>query len=188
MRVANREDKNLVVRILTDAFLDNKSVNYLIPNDRRHKSRVRALMDYSFNVCFASGKVLISDDESAVALVSFPENKKTTLRGLLWEASLVLNGIGFGNISKAMNREKKIAENYPKRPIYYLWFIAVDKKRQGRGIGSAFLHEIRADAAQMNRPIYLETSTLRNLPFYERAGLVEYGKLDFGYTLYLIAG
>jgi GNAT superfamily N-acetyltransferase len=188
MRVANREDKSLVVRILTDAFLDNKSVNYLIPGDGRHKGRVRALMDYSFKVCFSAGKVLISDDESAVALISFPENKKTTINGLLWEAALVLNGIGFGNISKAMNREKKIAENYPKLPIYYLWFLAVDKNRQGRGIGSRFLDEIKADAAAMNRPIYLETSSLRNLPFYERAGLVEYAQLDFGYTLYLIAG
>ncbi|SEJ59332.1 hypothetical protein SAMN05216327_113137 [Dyadobacter sp. SG02] len=71
MRLATPEDKNLVVGILTDAFLDNKSVNYLIPADRRHKSRVRALMEYSFNVCFASGKVLISDDASAVALISF---------------------------------------------------------------------------------------------------------------------
>ena len=188
MRVANREDKNLVVRILTDAFLDNKSVNYLIPGDRRHKSRVQALMEYSFEVCFASGKVLISDDDSAVALISFPENKKTTFRGLLWEAGLVLNGIGFGNISRAINREKKIAENYPKCPIYYLWFLAVDKNRQGRGIGSTFLNEIKADAVAMERPIYLETSTVRNLPFYERAGLVQYAQLDFGYTLYLIAG
>lgn len=188
MRAANWEDKNLVAGILTNAFIDNKSVNYLIPDDRRHESRVRALMDYSFKVCFSSGKVLISDDNSAVALISFPENKRTTFKGLLWEASLVINGIGFRNVSRAMSREKKIAANYPKQPIYYLWFLAVDKNRQGLGIGSNFLHEIKADAAKMNRPIYLETSNVRNLPFYERAGLVEYAQLDFGYTLHLIAG
>ncbi|WP_177194206.1 GNAT family N-acetyltransferase [Dyadobacter sp. SG02] len=64
----------------------------------------------------------------------------------------------------------------------------MDKSRQGLGIGSRFLDEVKADAAAMNRAIYLETSTLRNLPFYKRAGLFEYAQLDFGYTLYLIAG
>ncbi|WP_026632614.1 GNAT family N-acetyltransferase [Dyadobacter alkalitolerans] len=186
MRVAKRSDKDLVLNILTDSFLDNKSVNYLIPKDHKHKDRVRALMDYSFETCFAFGKVLISDNSDAIALISFPENKKTTLQSLLWEAKLVLNGIGIGNVSKAMAREKAISQNYPQTPIYYLWFIAVNPQQQGKGIGTKFLSEIRNDAAAMKRPIYLETSTIRNLPFYKNAGLGEYGTLDFGYKLYLI--
>ncbi|GGH55872.1 N-acetyltransferase [Dyadobacter endophyticus] len=188
MRLATRSDKDLVLNILTDSFLENKSVNYLIPNDHRHKERVRALMDYSFETCYAFGKVLISDDSDAVALICFPENKKTTLKSLIWEVNLVINGIGIGNVSKAMAREKKISQNYPQTPIYYLWFIAVNPKLQGKGIGTKFLQEIRKDAAGMNRPIYLETSTIRNLPFYKNAGLTEYSTLDFGYTLYLIRG
>lgn len=186
MRIAKRSDKGLVLNILTDSFLQNKSVNYLIPNDHRHKERVRALMDYSFETCFAFGKVLISDSSDAVALICFPENKKTTLQSLIWEAKLVLNGIGIGNVSKAMAREKKISQNYPQTPIYYLWFIAVSPELQGKGIGTKFLTEISNDAAAMKRPIYLETSTIRNLPFYKNAGLTEYATLDFGYTLHLI--
>lgn len=188
MRLATRSDKGLVLNILTNSFLENKSVNYLIPNDHKHKERVRALMDYSFETCYAFGKVLISDDSEAVALICFHENKKTTLQSLVWEAKLVFNGIGIGNVSKAMAREKKIAQNYPQTPFYYLWFIAVNPVLQGKGIGSKFLNEIRNDAAAMKRPIYLETSTMRNLPFYHNAGLNEYATLDFGYTLYLIRG
>lgn len=187
MRIAGISDKDLVVNILTGSFLENKSVNYLIPNDKNRIDRIRALMEYSFNVCASSGKVLIDDSNSAVALVSFPERKKTTLRGILWEAALVLNGIGVGNISKAMNREKAISENYPTGvDIYYLWFLAVTKNLQGRGIGSQFMDEIRQDAKQLMRPIYLETSTEQNLPFYERAGFETYKVMDFGYKLYLI--
>ena len=187
MRIADSKDKKLVVSILTGSFLDNRSVNYLIPNDTRRINRIRALMEYSFNVCAEAGKVLISDDNKAVALVSFPEMKKTTLKGILWEAALVLKGIGIGNISKAMSREKAISANYPdQEPIYYLWFLGVEKESQGEGIGTRFISEIIDDANMLKRPIYLETSTERNLPFYERVGFEKYNVMDFGYKLYLI--
>lgn len=186
MRHATRLDKDLVVSILTDSFIDNKSVNYLIPNDRKHKQRVRALMDYSFEICYEFGKVLITDGSQGVALICFNESKKTTLKSLLCEAKLILNGIGISNISKAIAREKKISEHYPPDPIYYLWFIAVSPEHQGKGIGTKFLTEIEYDATAMKRPIYLETSTLRNLPFYNKLGLEEYAILDFGYPLHLL--
>jgi GNAT superfamily N-acetyltransferase len=187
MRIADIKDKDLIVRILTEAFLENKSVNYLIPNDKRRIDRIRSLMEYSINVCADAGKVLISDNNKAVALISFPEQKKTTLKGILWEAALVLKGIGIGNISKAMNREKAISANYPiGQNIYYLWFLGVATESQGKGIGTQFIKEIIDDARKLARPIYLETSTERNLPFYERVGFEKYNVMDFGYKLYLI--
>lgn len=183
---ASSEDKALVLDILTASFQDNQSVNYLIPSGSKRVNRIRALMDYSFETCKLFGKVYLSDDRKGVALVSFPETKKTSLRSLLLEVKLIFKSIGLGNISRAVNREKAISGNYPARPIYYLWFIGVQPDSQNSGIGQRLIGEIISEADRMNRPIYLETSTLKNIPWYKKFGLDVYQQLDFGYNLFLI--
>lgn len=186
MQEAKSEDKALIINILTESFKDNQSVNYLIPADSRRLNRIRALMDYSYETCKLFGKVYLSDDKKGCALVSFPERKKTTIRSLWLEVKLILNGIGFGNISKAINREKEISKNYPSTPIYYLWFIGVQPDSQNSGVGKKLMEGIVAESERLQRPIYLETSTVKNIPWYRKFGLNVYNQLEFGYTLFLI--
>lgn len=186
MKEATSEDKALIVNILTNSFQDNQSVNYLIPADSKRLKRIRALMEYSYDTCRMFGKVYLSDDNSGCALVSFPERKRTTLKSLLLEIKLILAGIGFGNISRAINREKEISKNYPSHPIFYLWFIGVQPNKQNNGVGQQLMAELLAESKRMKRPIYLETSTMKNLPWYKKFGLDVYNQLDFGYNLFLI--
>lgn len=185
MREATLADKKLVVEILTESFQDNQSVNYLIPNDSRN-ARIRALMDYSYETCKLFGKVYVSEDRKGCALVSFPDRKKTTLKSLWLEVKLIFGAIGFGNISKAVNREKEISKNYPSPSLYYLWFIGVATESQNNGVGGKLMTELLMEAKRMERPLYLETSTLKNVPWYKKFGLNVYNQLDFGYTLFLI--
>lgn len=183
LRCAN---KKKAIDILFNSFQDNKSVNYLIPQLADKQNRIKALMGYSFEVCSLFGKVYISDDDRACALVSFPERKKTNIKSLIAEIFLIFNSIGFGNIAKAIQREKAISKHYPKENIYYLWFIGVSPAFQGQGIGEKLMRKILADADQMHRAIYLETSTLKNIPWYQKFGFEVYGELDFGYKLFLL--
>jgi ribosomal protein S18 acetylase RimI-like enzyme len=59
---------------------------------------------------------------------------------------------------------------HPKVPYFYLAFIGVVPRMQGRGLGSAILRATleRADASGANA--YLENSNPRNLKLYEREG------------------
>lgn len=184
MKNANKNHKDLVVDILTESFRTNKSIQYILKDTS--PERVRALMEYSFDSCINSGKVLLSDDLKGCALISFPDKKKTTVGSLLSEAKLIINGVGIANIPKVLKREKKISSHYPKTDIYYLWFIGVHPDHQGRGVGGKLLAEIIEDSKKMNRPVYLETSTIENLPFYKKYGLSVYSELELTYTLYLI--
>ena len=79
MKYAQKNDKHKVINILTSAFMNNPSVNYIIKQDRKKRARIEALMDYSFEVCFNAGKVLLNDNETACALVSFPDKKKSSM-------------------------------------------------------------------------------------------------------------
>ena len=186
MVIAEYTDKNRIVDILTKAFDNNKSVNYIIKQDKRRKQRIRRLMDYSFEICYRFGKVYISDDRNACALIVLPDMKKVTLKAIILDLKLVLFSIGITNIKKAMVREAKIKSLQLKKAMYYLWFIGVDPKEQGKGIGSVFLNQIIEEAQSENRIICLETSTLKNIPWYQKFGFSVYSEVDLGYMLFFL--
>lgn len=186
MRKATRAARALVTNILVHAFDDNFSVNYLIPQDKRRKQRIKRMMEYSFDQCLRAGAVYLNETETACALVLFPEQKKHDLQGLWLDAKLIAQCIGIGNMRKAMKREILIKQQYPDGPAYYLWFLGVHPDCQKQGLGSALLQELQQDAVQQNRRILLETSVARNVSWYEQSGFEVYRQLDFGNPLYLL--
>ncbi len=94
--------------------------------------------------------------------------------------------MGLSNVKKAMDRESKIKKLHPKEEMYYLWFVGVDPKEQNKGTGSTLLRDIIKQGQLKNRPVTLETSTLKNIPWYEKFGFKIYDELDFGYKLYFL--
>lgn len=183
---ANYPEKELVIDILSGSFDANQSVNYIAQQDKKRLKRVRALMDYSFEVCYSFGEVFLSEDKKACALVLFPDQKRTTLKSILLDIKLIFSCIGIGNIFKALKRESKIKSLQPKEAMYYLWFIGVKPQYQHTGIGMKLLDEIIKHSDAMERPIYLETSTTSNLPWYKKFGFEIYNELDLGYKLFFL--
>lgn len=183
---ADYKDKQLIIDILTKSFEDNKSVNYIIKQDSKRIDRIRNLMDYSFEVCYMFGDVFLSDDRTGCALIVKPEKKKTTLKSILLDIKLILKSTGVGNVKKAMDREGKIKKLQPQETTYYLWFIGVDPKDQNKGTGSTLLRDVIKQGELKNRPVTLETSTLKNIPWYEKFGFKVYNELDLGYRLFFL--
>ncbi|SDW51203.1 Acetyltransferase (GNAT) family protein [Hydrobacter penzbergensis] len=184
MKNAKRNDKALVVEILAKSFESNQSVNYILRQGKKREQRIRALMDYSFEVCYLFGEVFLSNDNKACALVVYSDKKKTTLKSVLLDLKLIFQCVGFSNVSKTLKREKLINSAHPKIPFCYLWFIGVASDEQGKGIGSKLLQSILDYSDQQNRPVYLETSTLRNLPWYNKFGFECYHEEELSYHLY----
>lgn len=184
MRKASIMDKTHVIQILAKSFSDNKSVNYVVKQDQKKEDRIRALMEYSFDVCYAFGEVWMSNDDQACALILFPEKKKTSLRTILWDVKLALSVIGIDRVNTVLKRESMIKNNHPKDSFAYLWFIGVNPIEQNKGIGTAFIQEVIAECERKRRPIYLETSTQKNIPFYKKFGFEIFQSLNLNYTLY----
>ena len=143
-------------------------------------------MAYSYDVCNLFGDVFLSEDKTGCALIILPDKKKTTLKSILLDAKFAITCLGLSNIKKAMGREAKIKKVHPEGSIYYLWFIGVDSTNQNKGIGSQLLKEVINEGSKQNRTICLETSTLKNIPWYEKFGFSIYHQFDFGYTLYCL--
>lgn len=186
MTKADYGDKQRVIDILADSFDSNKSVNYIVKQDQKRASRLRALMDYSFEVCFHFGEVYLSDDKNACALILYPDKKRTTLKSILLDVKLIFFCVGIENIKKALDRESKIKKLQPDEAMYYIWFIGVDPKFQNTGIGSRLLSEVIEDGRNKKRALYLETSTMKNLPWYKKFGFKVYNELDISYKLFFL--
>ena len=180
------KERDRVIDILEEPFNDNQSVNYIVKQDKKRARRIRKLMAYSFDVCYLFGDVFLSEDKSGCALILLPDKKKNNLKSILLDIKLIVSCIGISNIKKAMKRESKIKKLQPRKSIYYLWFIGVYPDQQNKGIGSSLIKEVIEEAHSRQRPVYLETSTLKNIPWYEKFGFKIYNELNLGYPLFFM--
>ena len=186
MKKAKINDRALVVDLLAGSFEDNLSVNYIVRQDNKRKASIRALMEYSFDVCWLFGDVWIGDDRKACALVLYPDQKKTTLKAIWLDIKLIFQAIGLGGITKTLNREAQIKKKQLQIPMAYLWFVGVSPLHQHHGMGSKLLQQVLADAQEKKLPVFLETSIPQNIAWYERFGFKVYDTLELGYTLYFL--
>lgn len=186
MRKADISDKDLVVGILTESFEDNKSVNYVIKQDRFRLKRIRMLMEYSFDVCHRFGDIYISDDRHACALILYPDKKQPNLKALLLDIRFIINCVGISRIFKILKREHAIKKKYSTKAILYLWFIGVRPAKSNQGIGSQLLSDIIDVGKAKRRPIYLETSMTGNLSFYKKHGFELYHEMTMPHQLFFM--
>src|SRR5690554_1107220 len=157
MMLATYQDKPLLVHLLSQAFVANGSVNYVVGRGDGQLKRIRALMEYSVEVCFRFGNVYLDEDRTACALVLYPHRKRTTMKSVALDAQLAFRAIGWRRIRRVLGRETQIKKVRPKEDMAYLWFIGVDPVRQHAGIGSTLLRQVIDVASRDGLPIYLET-------------------------------
>lgn len=181
-------EKHIVVDILRKSFRDNASVNFVVKQDRKRESRIRKLMEYSYFQGEHFGKIYLSKDQNACAIVLIPSKKKTTLKSILWDLKLVFGCIGIFRVPKVLKRQREIRKQHPGIPFLHLWYIGVNPSFQGQARGTELMARIIHDAKELNLPICLETSTPRNFPFYEKLGfrlIAEMSQLGYPLHMYL---
>lgn len=178
---AERSDKERVVELLTLSFKDNLSTNYITGGGE--PERLTRLMAYAFEVCFRFGQVWLTEKKDGCALVVYPHLKKFSLASVWLDMKLLFGVIGVSRFAGVLRREKLLAIQHPSSFFCYLWFIGVNPWVQGQGNGGALLAKVVSDAQERGLPIYLETSTLKNVFWYEKRGFVQFHELDLGYRL-----
>ncbi len=179
--------KEVVINLLARSFDKNQSVNYIIKHDKARQRRIEHLMEYSYKMCSRFGKIILSDDETACALLLYPDRKKIMIQSVVWDIQLIFRCMGIKKILSTLKRESLIKQVQPKELMTYIWFIGVDPQEQNKGKGSLLLKAILEESKEMNRIVCLETSTLKNLPWYQKFGFKIYCVKDMGYKLYFLS-
>lgn len=179
-----KEQKERVIDILYKSFKENGSTNFVVKQDKKKEGRIRTLIEYSYAKGEEQGRIYLSADGNACAIVLFPEKEKTSVKGIYWTLKLLFGSIGLSRVGKISSREKLIKKNHPKHDFVHLWYIGVNPEHQGKGLGTELMSKIIADSQEQQKPIFLETSNEKNFPFYERLGFDRIAELDdLGYPL-----
>lgn len=177
MKRVTREQKAIVTNIICESFDQDPGMNYLVAQDSTRQIKIRNLVDHCFEVAFRSGEIYLSDDHKGAAMLTYPDSPLKFLETVKLDIKAVWGALGIINAFKALRRDALLKAKRPKKNIAYLWFLGVDPKYQGEGIGKSLLNEIINYSASMNKPLYLECSP-HNLDWYKMMGFEVYDELN----------
>ncbi|MFD5519938.1 GNAT family N-acetyltransferase [Streptomyces sp. NPDC127066] len=188
IRVAGEADRELVVRLLDEAFQDDPVSNWVFPDPAQRRAKHPGLMAAFTDVVLAEGRVDLAEDGSACALwLSVPAaGNHDGAGGNQGDGE----GDGSDEDGPAQLREAVDPDNerieligrltagiHPGgRAHAYLWMIGVTPERQGEGLGRALIESVLDRCDREGLAAYLEASNARSRALYERLGFALSGR------------
>lgn len=174
MRRATAVDGARAAQTLSDAFANDPVTSWLGRADAKRDAGRLGMFRYLVNsLGLPSNELWIAEDFSVAALW-VPPSRADLKQPLLQELRMIPTVLGFTGVTgvSRVGAFRKAAEaHHPKTPPhFYLMTIGVDPKFQGQGLGSAMLKVTLAMIDAQRLPAYLESSSPKNVPLYQRHG------------------
>jgi GNAT superfamily N-acetyltransferase len=181
VRAARRDEAALLGEVLADAFAEDPVFAWLIPPQVRDRNgRLRTFFTSMSRGYLRQGKpCYVTGDASAAALWAAPGGWAMPLSHIILEA--VPSGLAFRRrLLRALRTQEQIERLHAGQsaPHWYLGYLGTRCGRQGQGLGSQMLREVLSGLDTDGVPAYLESSSQRNLPLYERNGFRVVGELQ----------
>lgn len=190
MRKASMRDLQFFVEVISNSFVSNPSVNWVIRNDKHRERRIRALAKYSFLTALRREGAYLSEQGNGIALCYRMNARSTSITDYWNQLILVFRAIGPARVFKVMKRENYANSKRPADGNYlYFWFYGVMPGKQGQGDAAELKDRIFAMADKEQLPVYLETSVEKNRRVYQRYGFEIYhtwGVVKEGINLYFM--
>ena len=168
VRVADPSDLDVVVDVLTKAFLDDPVMSWAFDEPvrgARLNGQWRLLAGAGYLPVGAS--TLLPGGDGA-ALWMPPDHH---LGGEFWtEHGAAFQEALDGDTERISALGAEMATQHPHDPHWYLLAVGVHPDGQGRGLGGALLAHTLVTADERGEPAYLEASSLRSRVLYERFG------------------
>jgi len=189
IRIACESDCGRLIEILVDAFDNDPLTRWFVLEDKRRPERLRRLFTWYLSQTLPLHLSHTTEDQNAVALWLGPGQWKLSLYRQIQFLPKIIRVVGLHRAISRIRGVDAFQRKHPTVPHYYLAVLGTAPAVQGRGFGSAILQAglSRCDKKQM--PAYLETSTERNLPLYERHGFRVIGEVNIphdGPTVWLM--
>ncbi|MFC5956216.1 GNAT family N-acetyltransferase [Streptomyces sp. NPDC005774] len=178
IRTAGDGDRELLVRLLDEAFQDDPVSGWVFPGTEYRRTTHHRLMGAFTDIVLAGGRIDVTEDGSACALwMSMPADDHG--------AGDPADDEGPAQVRRAVDPENErvemigrlTADVHPTgRAHEYLWMIGVAPGRQGEGLGTALIGSVLDRCDREGLPAYLEASSARSRLLYERLGFVPAGE------------
>ena len=175
MREGGVGDLSQLSATLADAFATDPILQWLAPSQRSDR-RLRRLIEIELAYyVFPAGRVLTTSDFRGASLELPPGRSEMTVP--LSAAIGFVRAFGM-RLLRARRLQRLFEANHPQEPHYYIRYLGVATRFQGRGLGTALLRPTLDRCDSEGVPAYLEASTERSAALYERLGFVHLGALQ----------
>jgi GNAT superfamily N-acetyltransferase len=181
VRAALRDEAAVLGEVLADAFAEDPVFAWLIPPQLPGRDdRLRTFFTSMSRGYLRQGKpCYLTGDASAAALWAAPGAWTMPLSQVILEAAP--NALALRRrLVRALRTQLQIERLHAKQspPHWYLGYLGTRRDRQGQGLGTQMLREVLVNLDTDGVPAYLESSSERNLPLYERNGFRVVGDLQ----------
>lgn len=182
VRAAGQNDRELVVRLLDEAFQDDPVSSWVFPDREYRRTTHHRLMAAFTDIVLEEGRIDVTEDGTACALwLSIPAAAPGT-PGDSGDSGDPDDAVRLREtVDPANARVEEIArlmdDFHPAdRAHEYLWMIGVTPARQGEGLGSTLMRHALDHCDHKGLPAYLEASNKRSITLYERLGFTFTGR------------
>jgi GNAT superfamily N-acetyltransferase len=171
--IGKPEDKPRLLQTLVLGFAADPMARWATPDPATYLSRRDEFFDAFGGAAFGHGTAFVADGGAAVATWLPPgvEADGARMQAIMAEQTPPSR---MGEMDELF---AKMEEFHLDEPHWYLPLIAADPSRQGQGLGTALMQAATARIDADGRPAYLESSSPRNVPFYERFGFESVGEI-----------
>jgi ribosomal protein S18 acetylase RimI-like enzyme len=176
VRIAGPDEREALIDTFVLSFSGDPCARYVWPKPQDFMVHWRAMVMAMGGRGLDHGTAWVTENGAAAALWLPPgvESDAEAIGALIGSTAPEAKLAVLGEVAEQMDR------HHPKEPHWYLAFVGCDPACQGQGLGAALLKEgLRACDAQ-GMPAYLESSSPRNIPLYERHGFEVMGVIQPG--------
>ncbi|WP_421111254.1 GNAT family N-acetyltransferase [Streptomyces sp. NEAU-S77] len=167
VRPITNADIPAAVDTLTRSFADYPFTRHVIAADS-HEDRIRRFQELCLTrIGMVYGRVWVADAGRAVAVWATPDQDPSPAFA---EIGPLLGDLTGDRAAAYESAEQTVAPYRPQESAWFLNTVGVTPEAQGRGLGTAVLTPGIEAAARAGYPAFLETSSERNVAFYERLG------------------
>ncbi|MEV0050120.1 GNAT family N-acetyltransferase [Saccharopolyspora shandongensis] len=165
-------DPEVVVATLVAAFDDDPLTSWLFPDAEARRAALPHVFGPAVAASIAAEELAVAGDGSAVAVWLPPADHDAEIGG---DRELPASFLPHLERLEIFNR--LVLARHPRGRMHlYLPFLGVLPGRRGAGLGSALLADRLARADAEGVPAYLEASSPRSRPLYERHGFRDLGE------------
>lgn len=176
IKTATQDETYSLVNTLVLAFSSDPVARYMYPSPHQFLTYFPSFVRAFGGKAFEHGTAYFMDNQIGAALW-FPPGVSPDEEPLI---ALIQRSIAEADQPDLFAVLEQMEHCHPQEPHWYLPLLGVEPIQQGKGFGSALLQYQLRQCDRDNQLAYLESSSLKNIPLYERHGFELLGIIQKG--------
>ena len=176
VKTAMASDEDRTVNVLLLAFSADPAVRWAWPDPQQYFTYFPSFVRAFGGRAFTHGSAYYVDGYAGAALW-LPPNVHPDEEAL---AAILQRTVSEQIQKDVFAVFEQMGSYHPSEPHWYLPLMGIDPLQQGKGLGSVLMRHALAICDRDLKPAYLESSNLKNVPFYQRHGFELLGTIQAG--------